>query len=62
MVVLEVYGVLGHPFFIDDLGGFDMKYRSHVNKHKSSRKFRGQAGRTKAANVKSAPMRGGIRL
>ena len=37
-------------------------HRHHVNKAKSARKFRKQAGRTKAANVAPPPMRGGIRL
>lgn len=36
--------------------------RKNVNKGRSVRKFRGQAGRTKSANVSPAPMRGGIRL
>lgn len=35
--------------------------RSQVNKSGSARKFRSQAGRTKAANI-AGPMRGGIRL
>lgn len=39
-----------------------MSYRSGVNKHRGARKFRGQVGRTKAINMKGAPMRGGIRL
>jgi len=37
-------------------------YRKPVNKFKSAKKFRGQVGRTKAANVRGNPMRGGIRL
>lgn len=36
--------------------------RGHVNKFRSARQFRGKARRTKAANVKAGPMRGGIRL
>lgn len=36
--------------------------RSHVNKGKSARHFRKSAGRTKAANLRTNPMRGGIRL
>lgn len=36
--------------------------RYAVNKSKSVRKFNRQDGRTKAANVRSAPMRGGIRM
>lgn len=37
-------------------------YRSRVNKHRSARKFRNQVAHTKGANVRAAPMRGGIRL
>lgn len=33
-----------------------------VNKAKSARTFRRNVSRTKAANVKAGPMRGGIRL
>lgn len=36
--------------------------RKPVRKGSSAKKFRAQAGRTKAANVAGAPMRGGIRL
>jgi hypothetical protein len=36
--------------------------RHHVNKSRSASKFRSQVQRTKAANVSSSPMRGGIRL
>jgi len=36
--------------------------RSAVSKAGSSRHFRHQVGRTKGANVRGAPMRGGIRL
>lgn len=36
--------------------------RYSVNKSASARKFRKQVGRTRAANVWSGPMRGGIRL
>lgn len=36
--------------------------RAPVNKHKSARKFRKQVGRTKAANLRQGPMRGGWRL
>jgi hypothetical protein len=36
--------------------------RHGVNKHRSARKFRHQAGRTKAPNVVQGPMRGGWRL
>lgn len=35
--------------------------RKPLNKHRSAAKFRGQAHRTKAANMKG-PMRGGIRF
>lgn len=38
-----------------------MKYRSHVNKHKSSRKFRGQVSHVKSANMRNVG-RGGIRF
>lgn len=37
-------------------------HRSFVNKRKSAGKFRAQVGKTKAINLKGAPMRGGIRL
>lgn len=37
-------------------------YRKSVNKGKSAAKFRGQVGKTKAINMRAAPMRGGIRL
>jgi len=36
--------------------------RSPVNKHKSAKAFNHNAKTTKAANINSAPMRGGIRL
>lgn len=39
-----------------------MKYRKPVNKGASARKFRSNTTRTKAVNMKAAPMRGGIRL
>lgn len=39
-----------------------MAFRKHVNKARSSRKFRKQVGKTKAANMRVGPMRGGIRL
>jgi len=39
-----------------------MKFRSPVNKSASAAKFRGQVGRTKAANVKASVPRGGFRL
>lgn len=37
-------------------------HRMSVNKHKSARRFRGSAARTKAANIQMAPQRGGWRL
>lgn len=39
-----------------------MAMRHPVNKHKSANKFRKQIGKTKAINMRAAPMRGGIRL
>lgn len=39
-----------------------MKYRKHVNKSASARNFRSNTYRTKALNMRGAPMRGGIRL
>lgn len=39
-----------------------MGYRSHVNKRSSARKFRRNVGRTKYANMRVGPMRGGFRL
>lgn len=36
--------------------------RRPVNKKRSARVFRKGAGRTKAINMRGAPMRGGIRL
>lgn len=36
--------------------------RGGVNKRRSARKFRRNVGRTKAANMRGQPMRGGIRL
>lgn len=38
-----------------------MKFRKNVNKGSSARKFRKNVGRTKYANVRPNPMRGGIR-
>lgn len=37
-------------------------YRRPVNKSRSAAKFRHQVGKTKFANMRAAPMRGGIRL
>lgn len=39
-----------------------MAYRRRVNKRRSAGKFRRNVGRTKAVNMRAAPMRGGIRL
>lgn len=39
-----------------------MAYRHAVNKRRSAKKFRRNVGRTKALNMRGAPMRGGIRL
>lgn len=36
--------------------------RIPVNKRKSAGKFRRHVGKTKLVNLKTAPMRGGIRL
>lgn len=36
--------------------------RYGVNKGRSARKFKKHMGKTKAINMKAAPMRGGIRL
>lgn len=37
-------------------------YRAPVNKHRSAKMFKRHVGKTKFANVKAGPMRGGIRL
>lgn len=37
-------------------------HRYHVNKHASAKVFKKNVRRTKAPNMKGAPMRGGIRL
>jgi len=39
-----------------------MAHRNNVNKGRSARQFRGNVSHTKAANLRGAPMRGGIRL
>lgn len=39
-----------------------MSYRRPVSKGKSAAKFRSKVGKTKALNLRGAPMRGGIRL
>jgi hypothetical protein len=36
--------------------------RHSVNKSKAAKSFKRSVGRTKAINISSAPMRGGIRL
>lgn len=36
--------------------------RKYVSKQGSARKFRSNVSRTKGANLRGAPMRGGIRL
>lgn len=37
-------------------------YRKPVRKSKSARNFRGNVSRTKAANLRTNPMRGGFRI
>ena len=37
-------------------------FRKPVNKHKSAQQFKRNVRKTKAPNMKAAPMRGGIRL
>jgi len=37
-------------------------HRHHVNKHGSAKAFRHASRKTKAANLRGSPMRGGIRL
>lgn len=37
-------------------------HRRPVSKARSAKQFRRNVGRTKAANIKPIPMRGGIRL
>lgn len=39
-----------------------MAFRKSVNKARSAGQFRKNVGKTKAANMRAAPMRGGIRL
>ena len=39
-----------------------MKYRQPVNKYRSAKDFRRNVGKTKYANVRMGPMRGGFRL
>lgn len=41
---------------------FGSPRRGRVNKKHSARRFRGNTQRTKAVNMRGAPMRGGIRL
>jgi len=53
-------------FTVRGLNGFQpedvMAFRMHVNKQKSAKRFKKDIRKTKAPNVKTAPMRGGIRL
>jgi len=37
-------------------------YRTPVNKKTSAKQFRNATRKTKAANIKAGPMRGGIRM
>lgn len=39
-----------------------MRYRKPVNKSKSAKHFRSNVAKTAHANMRGAPMRGGIRL
>lgn len=39
-----------------------MQYRKNVNKRASANKFKQNLKRTKAPNMRAAPMRGGIRM
>jgi hypothetical protein len=39
-----------------------MSFRKPVNKHRSAKQFKHNVGKTKAINMRGAPMRGGIRL
>lgn len=39
-----------------------MSFRKPVNKHASAKQFKRHVGKTKAINMRGAPMRGGIRL
>lgn len=39
-----------------------MTRRNKVNKGRSARRFKKQVGKTKAANLRGAPMRGGFRF
>lgn len=45
------------PFFLEVV-----MYRKNVSKHKSAKSFRSRSRRTKFANIRPSPMRGGIRL
>lgn len=56
---LDILGLGGDRLY----GGFMRPLkRSHVNKGKSAKQFRHNAGKVKAPNMRGAPMRGGIRL
>lgn len=59
MCVIEEPGVF--PGFSLEIVMRPVSRRS-VNKGRSARQFRGNTMRTRAANMNTAPMRGGIRL
>jgi len=61
--VLAFQGVVGVPlgvFCLEDVMRPVKRYG--VDKGQSARQFRGNVSRTKGANMRAAPMRGGIRL
>lgn len=63
MTPFGVWGIRGEAPFGCNFGGVMRPLRrGHVNKHKSAKRFRGNTSRTKSANVRGAPMRGGWRL
>lgn len=45
-----------------DQGGETMKKRKKMYRRKDRKVFKATAAKTKAINIKAAPMRGGIRL
>lgn len=53
-------------FTVRGFNGFQpeivMAFRKSVNKRQSAKRFKRDIRKTKAPNVKTAPMRGGIRL
>jgi len=55
----EENGPAGFP---GALTGEIIMRRHHVNKHKSAKTFRKNVAKTKYANMRGAPMRGGIRM